>query len=51
MTKSGPDLADPDERRWKALLDWLTVHGMMVDGDHLLVRPKHVAGIDPYTPS
>jgi len=37
-------LADCDERRWKALLEWLKGHGMKVDGEHLLVRPKHIAG-------
>ncbi|KAH9966651.1 hypothetical protein BC827DRAFT_1258756 [Russula dissimulans] len=42
MSNSG--LADCDERRWKALLGWLKQHGMIVDRDHLLVRPKHVAG-------
>ncbi|KAI0006017.1 hypothetical protein BJV74DRAFT_15140 [Russula compacta] len=42
MSDSG--LADSDERRWKALLEWLKGYGMMVDEDHLLVRPKHVAG-------
>lgn len=42
MTKSG--LTDCNERRWNTLLEWLKGHGMMVDEDHLLVRPKHVAG-------
>ena len=42
MTKSG--LADCNERRWNALLEWLKGLGMMVDEDHLLVRPKHLAG-------
>lgn len=43
VTDSG--LIDPDEQRWKALLEWLEGHGMLIDEDHLLVRPKHVAGI------
>jgi len=42
MSDSG--LADCDERRWEALLKWLKGHGMMIDGDHLPVRPKHVEG-------
>jgi hypothetical protein len=41
-------LADYDERRWKALLEWLEGHGMMVDEDHLLVRPKHVPGTNSF---
>jgi hypothetical protein len=41
---SGSGLPDGDERRWKALLEWLKGHGMLVDEDHLLVRPKHVPG-------
>ncbi|KAI0281375.1 hypothetical protein BGY98DRAFT_209281 [Russula aff. rugulosa BPL654] len=42
MTKSG--LTDCNERRWNALLEWLKGQGMIVDEDHLLVRPKHLAG-------
>lgn len=41
VTDSG--LTDFDEQRWRALLEWLEGHGMMIDEDHLLVRPKHVA--------
>jgi hypothetical protein len=37
-------LTDPDEQRWRVLLEWLKGHGMLIDEDHLLVRPKHVAG-------
>jgi len=46
MSESG--LADYDERRWMALLEWLKGHGMMVDEDHLLVRPKHVPGTNSF---
>lgn len=42
VTDSG--LTDSDEQRWTALLEWLKGHGMLIDEDHLLVRPKHVAG-------
>jgi hypothetical protein len=42
MTNSG--LTDCNEQRWNALLEWLKGHGMMVDEDRLLVRPKHIAG-------
>ena len=38
------DLTDPNEQRWRALLEWLEGHGMLIDEDHLPVRPKHVAG-------
>jgi hypothetical protein len=42
MTNSG--LTGCNEQRWGALLEWLKGQGMMVDEDHLLVRPKHLAG-------
>lgn len=42
VTDSG--LTDPNEQRWRAMLEWLEGHGMLIDEDHLLVRPKHVAG-------
>lgn len=42
VTDSG--LTDPDEQRWRAMLEWLKGHGMLIDEDHLPVRPKHVAG-------
>lgn len=38
-------LTDPDEQRWRVLLEWLKGHGMLIDEDHLLVRPKHVADV------
>lgn len=41
-TDSG--LTDPNEQRWRSMLEWLEGHGMLIDEDHLLVRPKHVAG-------
>ena len=47
-TMSESDLADYDERQWKALLEWLKGHGMMVDEDHLPVRPKHVPGTNSF---
>ena len=42
VTDSG--LTDPNEQRWRSMLEWLEGHGMLIDEDHLLVRPKHVAG-------
>lgn len=50
MSTSDSGLADCDDRRWKVLLKWLKGHGMMVDGDHLLVRPKHVEGTNYPSP-
>lgn len=50
MSTSDSGLADYNERRWKALLKWLKGHGMRVDGDHLLVRPKHVEGANSPSP-
>ncbi|KAF8478694.1 hypothetical protein DFH94DRAFT_633087 [Russula ochroleuca] len=44
MTLTDSGLTDCHERRWNALLEWLQGHGMMVDEDHLPVRPKNVAG-------
>ncbi|KAH9180533.1 hypothetical protein EDB89DRAFT_1919603 [Lactarius sanguifluus] len=43
VTDSG--LTDSDEQRWRAMLEWLKGHGMLIDEDHLLVRPKHVADV------
>ncbi|KAI0273614.1 hypothetical protein BC834DRAFT_966115 [Gloeopeniophorella convolvens] len=41
MTLPSPDPAGlADERRWRALLEWLKGHRMLVDSEHLLVQRR-----------